>query len=134
MGLTRRRLLLLGGASLLGSCIAPGSGFDGAVPDAGELVLPFAQYPALAQPGGGVVLPGEQLVVIRTSATTAVALSSICTRDHCQLSYPQGSFLLECPCDGSKFDSQGGVVKGPATKPLAQRPATVGADEITVRL
>ncbi len=44
------------------------------------------------------------------------ALSAICTHLGCIVSQTEEGFL--CPCHGSKFDSQGRAVSGPAPKAL----------------
>ena len=61
----------------------------------------------------------EEIVVHRTSSTTVVAFSAICTHRGCivEANAPKS---FDCPCHGSSFDSTtGGVINGPATRPLA---------------
>jgi Rieske Fe-S protein len=45
------------------------------------------------------------------------ALRSICTHRAC-LVVPDASRALRCPCHGSRFELDGTVTKGPATRPL----------------
>ena len=44
------------------------------------------------------------------------AFSSKCTHLGCTVQRTEGGFL--CPCHGARFDEMGGVVHGPAVKPL----------------
>ena len=45
------------------------------------------------------------------------AISSICTHLGCNVRKAANRF--ECPCHGSKFDTDGKVVSGPAPRPLS---------------
>ena len=45
------------------------------------------------------------------------AISAVCTHLGCLVSRAESGFL--CPCHGSKYDSDGRVVAGPAPRPLA---------------
>jgi len=133
---TRRGFL---GALPLGALAARGllgcAGAPAATVDGGTVTLRFADYPALANVGGGVVVTvGQPLAVVRTATDAAVALSGLCTHQSCPLTYPDGSRLLLCTCHGAQFDMGGGVTRGPATLPLAEYPATVGADAITITI
>ncbi len=135
MSLTRRRFLLvvpaLGGAALVG-CATPPAARDGGL---GVVKLTFAAHPELMTIDGGVVVTEPApIAVVRTGATTAVALGGLCSRDMCPLTYAQQGRLLLCTCDGSQFDLGGGVAKGPARLPLAVFPATVQSDGVAVDL
>ena len=46
------------------------------------------------------------------------ALSLVCTHLGCAVNVTETGLL--CPCHGSRFDRQGKVLTGPATKPLAR--------------
>ncbi len=46
------------------------------------------------------------------------ALSRKCTHLGCKINYREKEGFLECPCHQSRFNSQGGVMRGPAKKDL----------------
>jgi len=55
------------------------------------------------------------------------ALSAVCTHLGCIVARQEdGEFF--CPCHGSRFDSQGKVVKGPAPKPLRHLALSIAPD------
>jgi Rieske Fe-S protein len=62
------------------------------------------------------------------------AMTTTCTHEACDLREGRiASGSITCACHGSQFDANGGVVKGPATSPLAHFAVTVDASgEITV--
>ena len=84
------------------------------------LDLSLAAYMSLRGINGSVKVgvPGDTLIVIRTGATTTVALSEICPHARCGVRFDTPSQLLVCPCHGSEFKLTGAVVRGPAAKPL----------------
>jgi len=66
-------------------------------------------------PGSRTVLPVVPALLIRTEMGFS-AISLVCTHLGCTVeSMPEG---FSCPCHGSRFDSQGKVMRGPAAKPL----------------
>ncbi len=73
---------------------------------------PASDFP----PGSATFLPDRRLYVFN-EAEGFYAISSICTHLGCNVK--RGGTGFECPCHGSKFDSNGGVVHGPAPKALA---------------
>jgi cytochrome b6-f complex iron-sulfur subunit len=61
------------------------------------------------------VLPEIPAILIHTEQGFS-AQSLICTHLGCTLENSQDGFA--CPCHGSRFDEDGNVMQGPATKPL----------------
>ncbi len=101
--------------------------------------LTFASFPALQTTGGATLVQIDAtsgsvpVAIVRTGATTAVALQAICTHAGCLVNpFDGGSRTFSCPCHGSVFAEDGTVVRGPAQFPLSPYPAAVGADAITV--
>jgi nitrite reductase/ring-hydroxylating ferredoxin subunit len=138
-GLTRRqfhRLAVGSACALLGSDC--GATVDGTVtPAMGQAVLPFAQFPALATVGGSSVVGVSgsfPLVVVRTGAATATALSATCPHAGCLLVYERAVGDLRCPCHNARFAIDGVVQSGPTPISLPVYRATVGSDAIIVDL
>jgi Rieske Fe-S protein len=72
---------------------------------------------------GRIVRRGsEKLAVYRDPSGTLHAVSAICTHQGCQVSFNPVECSWDCPCHGSRFDVDGKVLNGPATKPLAPKP------------
>jgi cytochrome b6-f complex iron-sulfur subunit len=67
---------------------------------------------------------GQNVLVVRKTATTYLVLSMQCTHDNCQVGAPSSSGIMTCPCHGSKFDITGAVKQGPASSPLGQYTST----------
>jgi cytochrome b6-f complex iron-sulfur subunit len=80
---------------------------------------------ALVTTGGGDVL------VARTADTTFVALSAGCTHQACEITGFSGQNYV-CPCHGSRFDTTGRVVNGPAVTPLPQFQTQFSNDVLTI--
>jgi Rieske Fe-S protein len=141
---SRRRFLAgaLGTGALV--AIGPACGPAAVAPDgtvtvtAGQAVLEFARFPALMQTGGGVTVAtdgGTPFAVVRTGATTAIAVNAVCTHQGCTAVYHSSLMHLHCDCHGSEFALSGNVLQGPATVALAPTyAATVGATSITVTI
>ena len=65
--------------------------------------------------------------VVRPSSAHYAAFNSACTHAGCPVQ-PSGAKFV-CPCHGAEFDkATGAVLLGPARRPLAQIPVTVGPD------
>ncbi len=47
-----------------------------------------------------------------------IAFDDRCTHLGCRPVWDRAGGLFRCPCHGSEFDKQGGVIRGPATKPM----------------
>jgi Rieske Fe-S protein len=54
------------------------------------------------------------------------AVSLRCTHLGCLLRFNAAELSWDCPCHGSRFDVDGAVLEGPATKPLERRTLSPG--------
>jgi cytochrome b6-f complex iron-sulfur subunit len=104
--------------SVLQSCSKDPSTDPGNNPPPGgditiDLSLPANS--ALNTTGGSKVVSG---VLVINLAAGFVALSSLCTHEGCTVGFDSASNNAICPCHGSKFNTAGGVVTGPAVSPL----------------
>jgi len=89
---------------------------------------------ALTHVGGSRVvrINNASVLVARTSDTTFIALSAICTHAGCTVRF--ATTQISCPCHGSLFALDGTVTRGPATRPLAKHTATYDATTNIVTL
>jgi cytochrome b6-f complex iron-sulfur subunit len=69
-------------------------------------------------PSDSVTFLQDQLVYIVRTAQGFYAVSAVCTHLGCITQWKPEDNLIECPCHGSKFQSNGTVVAGPAPGPL----------------
>ena len=69
---------------------------------------------------------GTPILVIRQNASTYTALSMYCTHSGCQVNPPSGGTIY-CSCHGSRFDTHGNVLQGPASAPLTNYAVTYNA-------
>lgn len=71
-------------------------------------------------PGSGAVVAvdGRPCAVARDDDGRITALSPVCTHLGCYVTWNQAERSWDCPCHGSRFATDGGVLAGPATEPL----------------
>jgi cytochrome b6-f complex iron-sulfur subunit len=74
---------------------------------------------------------GGDILVARTGADTFAALSAGCTHQSCEITGYSGQTFV-CPCHGSRFDTSGHVVQGPAPTALRQFQTQFADDVLTV--
>jgi Rieske Fe-S protein len=69
--------------------------------------------------GGGTILTAKKIVITQPRAGSFGAFTAVCTHEGCIVATISGG-TINCPCHGSKFSiTNGSVVNGPATRPLA---------------
>ena len=73
-------------------------------------------------PGEGDIVSagGQKAAGFRDDDGTLHAVSSRCTHLGCQVVWNAADRSWDCPCHASRFDVDGGVLNGPAVKPLAR--------------
>ncbi len=133
--LSRQKVLMGAGLGLVASVLAACSTY-GKKPQASGDTAPSTQTPgttsAIAKtsevPVGSGVIVGE-VVVTQAAAGDFKGFSSTCTHAGCAVNEIVDG-TINCPCHGSKFNLDGSVAHGPATKPLASQAVTVQGDSI----
>jgi Rieske Fe-S protein len=81
--------------------------------------------------GGGVVFADQKVVVTQASADNFQGFSAVCTHQGCTVGEVVDG-TINCPCHGSKFNLDGTVANGPATKPLPPMKINVQGGNITL--
>jgi len=102
--------------------------------------------------GGKVRVPDRQLseslvldikdegkiLLFRRPDCSVHAVSITCTHMGCDVEYAKDQDLIKCPCHGSKYDTKGANLKGPAKKPLrvyaVSRATSPAGSDIVVRV
>ena len=79
--------------------------------------------------GSGVIV--DDVVITQPTAGDFKAFSSKCTHKGCAVNKVADG-TIDCPCHGSKFNLDGTVAKGPATKPLETKDISVQGDSIVL--
>ena len=76
----------------------------------------------VVEPGQGRVatVDGEKLAIHRTAAGELKVLSAVCPHMKCIVHWNDNEATWDCPCHGSRFDTEGEVIEGPALQPLAR--------------
>jgi len=143
-GCSRRELLQgLGVAAVGALVVVAGCGQQGSTLSTatsascgtGECIdLTDAANQPLTTAGGAMLIDmaGDTIMVVRISDSQVVALSAICTHAGCSMDYTAGQKVLDCPCHGSQFATDGSVLRGPAARPLRVYHVTLANNMITV--
>lgn len=78
------------------------------------------------------VLVKEEYILVKNQDKIKV-FSSNCTHRRCQINTVRDNQIV-CPCHGSRFDLDGNVIKGPATRNLDELPFTVKGNKINIEI
>jgi cytochrome b6-f complex iron-sulfur subunit len=79
--------------------------------------------------------PGKPLLIIRNpqNPSKVIAVSSTCTHNGCEVDWKAKNSQFACPCHGAKFNSEGNVIKGPATRALTSFKAKIEGNTVLVK-
>jgi Rieske Fe-S protein len=115
------------GAQPAAPATSAGSGASGPASGAGGSAIAKADIPV----GGGKIFADLQAVVTQPASGEFKAFTSVCTHQGCTVA--EVVQTINCTCHGSKFSiTDGSVVTGPATAPLAAKKVTANGDNLTV--
>jgi Rieske Fe-S protein len=72
--------------------------------------------------GQGAIIErdGHKLAVYRDDTGATTVRSAICTHLGCVVAWNAAEGTWDCPCHGSRFKTDGGVISGPAEAPLPE--------------
>jgi cytochrome b6-f complex iron-sulfur subunit len=125
-GIGRRTFLaqsaVLAAAAALAAC---GAGASVTAPTLnGSTSIKVSDYPALANVGGVAMVnvSGSPFAIVRTDASTYLALSRICPHQGSVVNFTGNGFL--CPNHGAQFTETGTWVGGQRTSNLRSYPTT----------
>lgn len=85
-----------------------------------ELDLTEETLSSLNNEGQALWLRDELVLTVNVDGTTIRSFTAICTHSACSDNWVLGGNLFECACHGSRFNSTGGVVRGPAQSELPE--------------
>jgi Rieske Fe-S protein len=68
--------------------------------------------------GGIVDVHGEHVGAYRDETGELHTVAATCTHLGCRLAFNTAERSWDCPCHGSRFDVEGRVIQGPATRDL----------------
>ena len=72
---------------------------------------------------------GGPVIVRHVSQGTYEMYSTRCPHAGCEVGLPVGGVIV-CPCHGSRFDADGGLLSGPATRGLQHGTATLDGRQL----
>lgn len=140
MGQNRREFLTQCGALCAAGALAwlgigcGGRNHSNPVAPSGTATVNLADFPALAAEDSAIAVNGtalgRPLLVTHITGDDYHALDSRCTHQGCTVAAT--SPTLNCPCHGSRYNLLGGVVNGPAPRPLTSFAVTREGNTLTV--
>ena len=143
MEIQRRTFLKKTGSTLTCLCLAGGSALEAAeknitqyaVEDS-KLEIDLNNHPKLKEVGGSETFQADKkkIIVLHPDERSYKAFQNKCTHMGGQVSYRPKDGFMQCALHGSRFDTEGRVVKGPAAKPLTELRTSLDKDQLTVYL
>lgn len=111
--LSRSTLAVAGAAAVAAGCGDGHFGPAALIPTTSGIAVKVGSLPGLATVGQPVKLSRSVglIAVKRTGASTFSAISTVCTHQQCEIDVTGTTF--QCPCHGSRFDSDGNVTRQP---------------------
>ena len=87
---------------------------------------------ALNNSGGWLLITEANTLVVNVGDSLIRAFTSVCTHSGCSDSWQFSNSLFECTCHGSRFNTNGEVVRGPANSDLDEFSVTRDGDTVTI--
>jgi cytochrome b6-f complex iron-sulfur subunit len=81
-------------------------------------------------------LQTKEVALVRnpTNPKQLIAVNAKCTHQGCDVKWAAGEKKYACPCHGASFDANGGVLNGPATKPLTAYQAKIVGTQVLAKI
>lgn len=133
--MTTRRELLGSATGIAAALLASGCSSDGSDLNTGSgtssvsgLEVATSDVPV----GGGLVIESDKVVVTQPAEGEFFVFTAVCTHSNCTVKDVRDEGIY-CGCHGSVFDtSDGSVLDGPATAPLAEITFTLESDKLVI--
>lgn len=84
-----------------------------------KVTIDLEKQNQLKSAGGWILLLEARMLVVNVDGNSFSALTSVCTHSGCDRNWALNQNQFICSCHGSRFDLQGNVLNGPATRPLS---------------
>lgn len=108
----------------------PGDGGTGIVVSGNTITIDLDKQTALKNAGGWLLIPQAQTLVVNDGGIKA--LTSVCTHTGCDRNWTYSNSVFTCTCHGSRFNTAGAVVQGPANQPLRSFAVAVSNNIVTI--
>jgi cytochrome b6-f complex iron-sulfur subunit len=82
--------------------------------------------------GEAIWLTDEKVLSVNVDGTTIRSFTAICSHASCSDNWSLGGGNFNCGCHGSRFNSSGGVVRGPAQRDLAEFTTLIDEDDVNI--
>jgi cytochrome b6-f complex iron-sulfur subunit len=101
-----------------------------------KLIIDLSKHPALKETDGWAVFDAsdKKVIVLHPEQSSYRAFENKCTHMGGPLAFKPKEGFMQCAWHGSRFDTNGAVLKGPAEKPLTEFKTALEKDELTVYL
>ncbi len=86
----------------------------------------------LREQGGWLLITAANTLIVNVDGDTFRSFTSVCTHQGCSTNWQFSNELFECTCHGSRFNTSGSVVRGPANADLAEFTVSVEGDIVTI--
>ncbi len=84
-----------------------------------KVTIDLEKQNQLKSAGGWILVLEARMLVVNVDGNSFSALTSVCTHSGCDRNWALNQNQFICSCHGSRFDLQGNVLNGPATRPLS---------------
>jgi len=130
-------------ADLSGNDAAPGARFstvnantEGVTISSGsvELDLSTDALQFLNTQGSAILITGANVLAVNVGGQNIRAFTSVCTHQGCSVQWTFAGGQFTCACHGSRFDTSGGVTRGPATRDLPEFSVNRDDDKVTITI
>jgi len=132
----RSALGVVGGGTVLSSlnleAFAKAPAAKGVIRVSGDDVIVKLSDNASLDKVGGSVKVSDELILIRKSETSFLAIKTICSHKGCDVELEGNKFV--CPCHGSEYTIEGKVTQGPSKSDLKSFETIFDSDKGTVTI